>query len=194
MDLKLGEVKKKFEKMSKGVDTGLGNTRFKWGLTRNKYLVKNDMDNLREREKSVPEFTKYVQKCAEVKKSYALRDKNTDQFKIDVLLKDFIIDPELQDLCDQELTALEEEYKDAIEAEEDRIREVEELLQETIVTVDWVKIKYTDVPEDIDSRVPDFRYELFDLWDLTGIDDEEGEITEKPAEEAEEEAEPEAEA
>jgi hypothetical protein len=121
-----------------------------YAIAKNKKIAETEVKALQEAQQkvTVPEkFQEYEEKRLDLCEEVADKDEEGKSIKINNG-QQFAISPENQDIFNEKLKVLREEYKEAIEAKDKVEKDFFDLLAEEI-EIDFHKVKIDDLPDNI---------------------------------------------
>jgi hypothetical protein len=120
--------------------------KFNYAVAKNINLIEPEVKAFQKAGAPSPEFTAYEKERVELAKSHAKKDE-----KGRPLSKDNRYDIENQELFDTEFEALKETHKDAIDARNKQVEELNAILEEE-TKLDLFKVKQEDLSEELTTQ------------------------------------------
>ena len=126
----------------------LKGVKFSYGIAKNKKLVESEIENLQKSIEQSTEFKEFENKRTELCEEYAEKDEK-GTFK--TINNEYVIPEDKKEEFNIRLDAYREQHKEAIEDRAKQVVAFKEIEKEES-TVEFYKIKLSDVPEDISAE------------------------------------------
>lgn len=133
--------------------------KFAYAIAKNKRIVISELVDLQKAAKMSDEFKKYEDKRIVICTKYAKKDEN-GEFVYGRNKSEYVI--EKRDMFDKEIETLQLEHKESIDARESQLKEYEKLLDSESVPIEFHKILFEYIPEDITGEQIEAIMELID--------------------------------
>lgn len=137
--------KKDLQKLKEGIEAvaALKNAKFSYVLFKNKKLIENEIEVLKEIDKPIEDFQKFEYDRVVLCEKYCERKEDGQSLLVDNTYK-------IKDIenFNKEIVELRNKNLTAIEAEQKRLQDFNQLLEEDL-NIEFFKIKSDDLPNDI---------------------------------------------